>query len=137
MFRLNMIDYRCMWKLPVHIQHGKNKNRLMIHQPVFVLMKRSALANKHLAPVISALDVANSHLGIVCIEDICPVPGGIHPGIYHVFGGCIAHCDIFTSCSISDAKGFHHIKWRAVCRAGVAEISVILHVLRLSLRYVG
>ena len=60
--------------------------------------------DKHLRPVIALCHIAHADMGIIRIQNICPMPGGIHPAVDYCLGRCVAPCDIFTGAAEADAK---------------------------------
>ncbi|MPM05957.1 hypothetical protein SDC9_52252 [bioreactor metagenome] len=96
-----------------------------------------SLSDKFLRPVVSVRNVAYADLGIGSVKDVGSVARGIHPGVHNRFRGRIAHRDVFAGGFVGDAEGTHHLKGRAISRAGVIKIVVVMHVLGLGSCHIG
>lgn len=87
--------------------------------------------NKHLRPVIAPGNITDTDSGVVRVQNIGAMSGGIHPAVYNCLRRCVTLGDVLTGTSVGDAEVFDHLEGGAVNRAGVGEVFVVLHVLRL------
>lgn len=74
-------------------------------------------------------------MGIIRVQNIGPVAGGVHPAVDHRLGRGIALGNVFTGTAVGNAEILDHLERCAVDGAGVGEILVVLHVLRLVAGY--
>ena len=74
-------------------------------------------------------------MGVIRVQNIGPVAGGVHPAVDHRLGRGIALGNVFTGAAVGDAEILDHLERCAVDGAGVGEILVVLHVLRLVAGY--
>lgn len=86
-------------------------------------------ADEHLGPVVAVGHIADADLGVGGVQDIGTVAGGIHPAIHHCLRGAVALGDVFTGSPEGNAEIADHLKGRAVNRAVMGKIAVVLHVL--------
>lgn len=87
--------------------------------------------------MVSGTYIANTDVSIAGIQNICPVAGRVHPGIYNSLRAGIALGNVFTGASEGDAEAAHHFIRCAVDWTVMGEVAVILHVLRLDPRNPG
>ena len=89
------------------------------------------LPDKHLCPVISLGDVAHPDLGKAGVQDVFPVPLGVHPAVDHRLGGGVAVGDVLPRSPVGEAEGPYHLEGASVGGAGVGEVEVVRHILGL------
>lgn len=68
------------------------------------------LPDEHLRPVVAALNITHTDLFEAAIEDVGTVTGRVHPAVDHALRTAVAHCDVFTGGTVSDAELLHHVK---------------------------
>ena len=57
-------------------------------------------------------------MGIIRVQNIGPVAGGVHPAVDHRLGRGIALGNVFTGTAVGNAEVLDHLERRAVDGAG-------------------
>ena len=86
---------------------------------------------------MSVGDVADADLRVGAAEDVGAVALAVHPARDDRGGRGVAHGDVLARRAVAEAEGAEHPEGRAVGRAVVREVTVIMHILRLVARDAG
>ena len=68
------------------------------------------LPDEHLRPVVAALNITHADLLEATVEDVGTVTGRVHPAVNHALRTAVAHGNILTGGTVSDAELLHHVK---------------------------